>query len=207
MSYTYDADGTLASKTDANNNTETYTYDTYQRLTAIPDRQQTFTYDTAPRAPSDATAYGFCSAPGPKVAGRLNATLKPKLTTSLRAAGRGPCEMVENWLRCFVVSTSRATNHARRARSARRRPPRAGSPPWEPRPTALTATPQPVGHHGNHSNAAPDRGGHFTTTTLDGLARTAGVQTGTAACSRGGNSLCPRACSNRLSLRDTLRVP
>ena len=132
MSYTYDADGTLASKTDANNNTETYTYDTYQRLTAIPDRQQTFTYDTAPRAPSDATAYGFCRAPDPKVAGRLNATLKPKLTTSLRAAGRGPREMVENWLRCFVVSTSRATNHARRARSARRRPPRAGSPHGNP---------------------------------------------------------------------------
>jgi RHS repeat-associated protein len=48
VSYTYNADGTLASKKDANNNTETYTYDAYQRLTAIPDRQQTFTYDTCP---------------------------------------------------------------------------------------------------------------------------------------------------------------
>ena len=33
VSYTYNADGTLASKTDANGNTETYTYDAYQRLT------------------------------------------------------------------------------------------------------------------------------------------------------------------------------
>jgi YD repeat-containing protein len=48
VSYTYNADGTLASKTDANGNTETYTYDAYQRLTGIPDRQQTFTYDTCP---------------------------------------------------------------------------------------------------------------------------------------------------------------
>jgi YD repeat-containing protein len=49
VSYTYSADGTLATKTDANGNTETYTYDAYQRLTAIPDRQQTFVCDvTAP---------------------------------------------------------------------------------------------------------------------------------------------------------------
>ena len=59
MSYTYNADGTLASKTDANGNTETYTYDAYQRLTGIPDRQQTFTYDTCP-----ANATGCVSAPG-----------------------------------------------------------------------------------------------------------------------------------------------
>ncbi len=38
----------MASKTDAIGNTETYTYDVYQRLTSIPDRQQTFTYDTCP---------------------------------------------------------------------------------------------------------------------------------------------------------------
>jgi YD repeat-containing protein len=58
-SYTYNADGTLASKTDANGNTETYTYDAYQRLTGIPDRQQTFTYDTCPANDS------FCTnAPG-----------------------------------------------------------------------------------------------------------------------------------------------
>jgi len=50
VSYTYNADGTLATKTDANGNPETYTYDAYQRLTAIPDRQQTFTYDTCPRS-------------------------------------------------------------------------------------------------------------------------------------------------------------
>ena len=43
VSYTYNADGTLASKLDANGNTETYSYDSYQRLTGIPDRQQTFT--------------------------------------------------------------------------------------------------------------------------------------------------------------------
>jgi YD repeat-containing protein len=48
VSYTYNGDGTLASKTDAKNNIETYTYDAYQRLTSIPDRQQTFTYDTCP---------------------------------------------------------------------------------------------------------------------------------------------------------------
>jgi YD repeat-containing protein len=48
VSYTYNADGTLASKTDANGNTETYAYDAYQRLTAIPARHQTFTYDTCP---------------------------------------------------------------------------------------------------------------------------------------------------------------
>ncbi len=40
----------MASKTDANGNTETYAYDVYQRLTSIPDRQQTFTYDTCPAA-------------------------------------------------------------------------------------------------------------------------------------------------------------
>jgi YD repeat-containing protein len=39
VSYTYNADGTLASKEDANGNTETYTYDAYQRLTGIPDRR------------------------------------------------------------------------------------------------------------------------------------------------------------------------
>jgi YD repeat-containing protein len=59
VSYTYNADGTLASKKDANNNTETYTYDAYQRLTAIPDRQQTFTYDTCPT-----NATGCVSMPG-----------------------------------------------------------------------------------------------------------------------------------------------
>jgi RHS repeat-associated protein len=60
VSYTYNADGTLASKTDAINNTETYTYDAYQRLTAIPDRQQTFTYDTCPTT----NAIGCVSMPG-----------------------------------------------------------------------------------------------------------------------------------------------
>ena len=57
VSYTYNADGTLASKTDANGNTETYTYDAYQRLTGIPDRQQTFTYDTCPANATDASAW------------------------------------------------------------------------------------------------------------------------------------------------------
>jgi RHS repeat-associated protein len=59
VSYTYNADGTLASKKDANGNTETYTYDAYQRLTGIPDRGQTFTYDTCP-----ANAVGCASASG-----------------------------------------------------------------------------------------------------------------------------------------------
>jgi len=59
VSYTYNGDGTLASKTDANGNTETYTYDAYQRLTGIPDRQQTFTYDTCP-----ANATGCVNAAG-----------------------------------------------------------------------------------------------------------------------------------------------
>ena len=48
VSYTYNADGTLATKLDANGNTESYNYDTYGRLIGIPDRQQTFTYDTCP---------------------------------------------------------------------------------------------------------------------------------------------------------------
>jgi YD repeat-containing protein len=59
VSYTYNADGTLASKHDANGNTETYSYDSYQRLTSIPDRQQTFTYDTCPSG-----ATGCTNAPG-----------------------------------------------------------------------------------------------------------------------------------------------
>jgi YD repeat-containing protein len=50
VSYTYNADGTLASKTDANCNTESYSYDAYPRLTGIPDRAQTFTYDACPTA-------------------------------------------------------------------------------------------------------------------------------------------------------------
>jgi len=36
VSYTYNADGTLASKKHSNGNTETYTYDTYGRLTGYP---------------------------------------------------------------------------------------------------------------------------------------------------------------------------
>ena len=48
VSYAYNVDGTLASKTDANGNTESYYCDGYQRLTSIPDRQQTFTHDTCP---------------------------------------------------------------------------------------------------------------------------------------------------------------
>jgi YD repeat-containing protein len=54
VSYTYNADGTLATKKDANGNTESYTYDAYQRLTAIPDRQQTFTY--VPARPTTTSA-------------------------------------------------------------------------------------------------------------------------------------------------------
>ena len=46
VSYTYNADGTLATKKDANGNTLTYTYDTYGRLTSSP--AGTFVYDTCP---------------------------------------------------------------------------------------------------------------------------------------------------------------
>ena len=63
VSYTYNADGTLASKKDANGNTETYQYDAYQRLTSIPDRQQTFTYDTCP-TPTNSVVVGCVSAAG-----------------------------------------------------------------------------------------------------------------------------------------------
>ena len=49
----------MATKLDANGNTESYTYDANQRLTAIPERQQTFTYDTCP-----ANASGCVNAPG-----------------------------------------------------------------------------------------------------------------------------------------------
>jgi YD repeat-containing protein len=56
MSYTYNAGGTLPTKKDANGNTESYSYDTYGRLTAIPDRGQTFTYDTCPANDASAPA-------------------------------------------------------------------------------------------------------------------------------------------------------
>jgi len=45
VSYSYNADGMMSRKTDANGNPKSYPYDAYQRLTAIPDRQQTFAYD------------------------------------------------------------------------------------------------------------------------------------------------------------------
>ena len=77
MSYTYNADGTLASKTDANGNTETYTYDAYQRLTAIPDRQQTFTYDTCPTT----NATGCVSAPGQLVQATFGTAVGPEKLT------------------------------------------------------------------------------------------------------------------------------
>ena len=59
VSYTYNADGTLASKTDANGNTETYTYDAYQRLTAIPDRAR-----LSLTTPVALGHYGCVNAPG-----------------------------------------------------------------------------------------------------------------------------------------------
>jgi RHS repeat-associated protein len=77
VSYTYNADGTLASKTDANGNTETYTYDAYQRLTAIPDRQQTFTYDTCPTT----NATGCVSAPGQLVQATFGNAVGPEKLT------------------------------------------------------------------------------------------------------------------------------
>jgi RHS repeat-associated protein len=63
VSYSYNGDGSLASKTDAKGNTETYTYDSYGRLTGIPDRQQTFTYDT--NAPGMLVQASFASGVGP----------------------------------------------------------------------------------------------------------------------------------------------
>jgi YD repeat-containing protein len=37
MGYSYNAAGTMATEKDANNNTESYTYDAYRRLISIPD--------------------------------------------------------------------------------------------------------------------------------------------------------------------------
>jgi len=58
VSYTYNADGSLASKTDAKNQPTTYTYDNYGRLTQastnnpygqpIPDSSYTYYYDSNP---------------------------------------------------------------------------------------------------------------------------------------------------------------
>jgi len=89
-SYTYNADGTLASKTDANGNTETYTYDAYQRLTVFPDRQQTFTYDTCrdhlwrcdgfPERTKQLTPFNFCR--------QWSGGRKPRDETVRRAGGR-----------------------------------------------------------------------------------------------------------------------
>jgi len=61
VSYTYNADGTLATKHDANGNTLTYTYDTYGRLTSSPTGS--FTYDTCPAT----LATGCVDAPGQMV--------------------------------------------------------------------------------------------------------------------------------------------
>jgi YD repeat-containing protein len=77
VSYTYNADGTLASKKDANGNTETYTYDAYQRLTGIPDRGQTFTYDTCPTT----NATGCVSAPGQLVQATFGSAVGPEKLT------------------------------------------------------------------------------------------------------------------------------
>ena len=48
MQYTYNSDGTLATKHDAKNQTIQYSYDTYQRLTQVtrPDGQDNYYYDT-----------------------------------------------------------------------------------------------------------------------------------------------------------------
>ena len=73
LSYTYNADGTLATKHDANGNTETYTYDTLGRLTGIPDRQQTFTYDTCPTT----NATGCVNAPGQMVQAAFGSNIGP----------------------------------------------------------------------------------------------------------------------------------
>jgi RHS repeat-associated protein len=74
VSYTYNADGTLATKTDANGNAESYTYDTYGRLIAIPDRAQTFTYDTCPTT----NATGCVSAAGQLVQATFGSNAGPE---------------------------------------------------------------------------------------------------------------------------------
>src|ERR1035441_1843987 len=78
VSYTYNADGTLATKKDANGNSD-YTYDTYGRLTAIPDRGQTFTYDTCPANDS------FCtSTPGQLVEAVFGSMVGPNRSEERR---------------------------------------------------------------------------------------------------------------------------
>jgi RHS repeat-associated protein len=67
----------LASKTDANGNTESYNYDAYQRLTAIPDRQQTFTYDTCPAT----NATGCVSAAGQLAQATFGSAVGPEQLT------------------------------------------------------------------------------------------------------------------------------
>jgi len=67
----------LAIRKDANGNTETYTYDAYQSLTAIPDRQQTFTYATCPTT----NATGCVSAPGQLVQATFGTGVGPEKLT------------------------------------------------------------------------------------------------------------------------------
>ena len=71
----------MAKKLDANGNTETYTYETLGRLTSIPDRQQTFTYDTCPTT----NATGWVGAPG-----QLEALPEAAIETCLHRASRMP---------------------------------------------------------------------------------------------------------------------
>jgi YD repeat-containing protein len=68
----------LASKTDANHNIESYTYDAYQRLTGIPDRQQTLTYDTCPTAGQNAVI-GCVSAAGQLMQATFGNTFSPMI--------------------------------------------------------------------------------------------------------------------------------
>jgi RHS repeat-associated protein len=78
VNYTYNGDGTLASKTDANGNQETHTYDADQRLIAIPDRQQTFTYDTCPTAGQNAVI-GCVGAAGQLMQATFGNTYSPMI--------------------------------------------------------------------------------------------------------------------------------
>ncbi len=72
VSYTYNADGSLASKTDAKNQPTTYTYDNYGRLTnsststssaawgqPIPDSSYTYYYDSNPLDSTYPPNYGW----------------------------------------------------------------------------------------------------------------------------------------------------
>jgi YD repeat-containing protein len=98
VSYTYNGDGTLLSKTDAIGNKQTCAYDTYQRLSAIhrfPCQLQSFTYDSLPSAnisapecwwrPSSARYPARTPAP---LAGKVLTNWASSISTAIRREAR-----------------------------------------------------------------------------------------------------------------------